>query len=81
MQIHTAQVQKINTILNEIRDELIRAITKHPPMHSAHEAFGVIYEEFNVEFAAELVCNNKSLQRKEMVQVGAMAIRALLDVY
>ena len=50
-------------------------------MHSSHEAFGVVYEEFNIEFAAAMVANDHEHQRREMVQVGAMAARALLDVY
>jgi len=71
----------IDRVMADIRAELVRAVAKHPPMHSSHEAFGVVYEEFNIEFAAAMVANDHEHQRREMVQVGAMAARALLDVY
>ena len=73
--------KKVDAALALIRAEVLRAMQNHPPMHSSHEAFGVIFEEFNVEFVAEMVANNTELQAKEMVQVGAMAVRALVDVY
>lgn len=73
--------KKLDRVLAMIRAEALRAMTKHAPMHSSHEAFGVIYEEFNVEFVAEMVANNPRAQAEEMVQVGAMAVRALVDVY
>ena len=40
-------------------------MAKHGPMHSSHEAFGVIFEEFNVEFVAEMVANNADKQEVE----------------
>lgn len=70
----------IDQALAAVRAELIRAVEKHGPMRSPHEAFGVIYEEFNVEFAAEMVANNRPRQREELVQVAAMAVRATLDL-
>lgn len=72
---------RIDAALFQVKHEALRAMMKHGPMHSSHEAFGVIFEEFNVEFVAEMVANNHDKQRTEMVQVGAMAVRALVDVY
>lgn len=72
---------KLDRVLTAIRNEALRAMKKHGPMNSSHEAFGVIYEEFNVEFANAMVANDAKQQCLEMVQVGAMAARALVDVY
>lgn len=73
--------KKLDAALALIRAEALRAMLKHAPMHSSHEAFGVIFEEFNIEFAAEMVANDAEKQAVEMTQVGAMAARALVDVY
>lgn len=78
---HTAEMEgKLDGILAGVKAEVIRACLKHGPMRSPHEAFGIIYEEFNVEFAAEMVANNRDGQALEMNQVAAMAVRFLLDL-
>ncbi len=64
-------------------DELGRARAGNGPMASAHEAYAVILEELD-EFKAEVF--KKSSQRSrlrmrsELVQVAAMALRALVDL-
>ena len=73
--------RRLDHILDEVRAEVVRAQAKHAPMHSAHEAFGVIFEEFMIEYAAELKSNNAKAQRTEMIQCAAMCIRALFDVH
>jgi hypothetical protein len=73
--------KKLDAALAAVRAEALRAMTKHGPMHSPHEAFGVIFEEFNIEFALEMKANNHDAQRVEMVQCAAMCVRALVDVY
>ena len=72
---------KIAVAMKLIEDELRKAMSKHGPQRNGHEAFGVIYEEFNVEFAEALHANNAGAQKHELVQVGAMAARALVDIY
>ena len=75
------QSQKIIMATTLVQAELAKAMAKHGPMHSPHEAFGVIYEEFMIEFAEEMKANDFEKQKIEMVQVAAMAMRALIDVY
>ena len=72
--------KKIDAVLAAVKLELMRATAKHGPMRSPHEAFGIIYEEFNVEFAADMVCNDRPAQIHEMTQVAAMACRFLVDL-
>lgn len=61
--------------------EFRRAQAAHPtPIRSPHEAFGVIYEEFNKEFMDEVHSGNKENQLKELIQVGAMVIRSIHDL-
>lgn len=67
--------------LELIGRELSRAIAKHAPMHSAHEAYAVILEELD-EVKAEVWSrsrNHASLAH-ELVQTAAMCARALVDL-
>lgn len=72
---------RLDCALFQVKQEAMRAMKKHAPMNSPHEAFGVIFEEFMIEFAEEMKLNDHDRQRIEMIQVGAMAARALVDVY
>ena len=72
---------RLDAALALVRAEALRAMRKHTAMNSSHEAFGVIYEEFIIEFADEMKANDADKQATEMTQVGAMAVRALVDVY
>jgi hypothetical protein len=69
-------------IWQELADELDRAMTKHPPMHSPHEGFSVIREELDPELWAQ-VCADTGRSpeaRHEALQVAAMALRYILDL-
>ena len=65
--------------------EARRAAQKHPPMHSHHEAYAVIAEEFNKEYWDE-ICKGGSIPRDpaalrlELIQTAAMCLRALSDL-
>ena len=63
--------------------ELERARQNHTePLHSGHEAFGVIYEELWEYFV--LVMKNSYYgweYKEELIQVAAMCLRALEDVH
>jgi hypothetical protein len=69
--------------LKLVADEIARARSMHAPMKSAHEAYAVILEEVD-EFWDEVKKRrshrDKNSMRKELVQIGAMAIRALSDL-
>lgn len=69
--------------LAEIGIEVARAETLWPPIHSAHEDYAVILEEFD-ELKEHVWANQKRrdvvAMRKEAVQLAAMAVRFLRDV-
>lgn len=64
--------------LAQIRDEVERATRKFPPFNSAHEGFAVLHEEVD-ELWDEVKANQPGRQREEAIQVGAMAVRFLMD--
>jgi len=64
--------------LKDIEDEYARARKKFPDFNSAHEGYAVILEELD-EAWDEIKANDLTAARKEMVQVGAMALRFLID--
>lgn len=76
---------KATGILDEVYEELKGATWGNPPMHSLHEAYGVIWEEYD-EFGDEVKKNPRkhpdrnALARKELIQLAAMAVRAIYDV-
>lgn len=80
----------IDVLLDEVGLEIISAMSKHDSMKSQHEAYGVILEELD-EFWDEVKKNPKKLttgqaterhlnMRKELIQVAAMAVRAIHDL-
>lgn len=73
-------IGRIDRVMGLIRQELVRAVIKHPtPMRSPHEAFGVIYEELD-EMADEMRADNHAGFQKEAMQLAAMGARAILDL-
>lgn len=65
-----------------VRAEVERAVRKHQPMHSIHEGWAVIFEEFHHELGAEVFRQipNKSALTTEAIHTAAMAIRFLIDL-
>lgn len=71
--------QEVDAVLAIVK-ELNRARALHStPMRSAHEGFGVIYEEVH-ELLDEVRSNDRIKQLKEATQIGAMAARFLIDL-
>lgn len=71
------------SVIDEVADEVKFAVEKFPPMRSAHEGYAIIHEETDELWDA--VKGNKAdgsleAQRKEAIQVAAMAIRFVLDI-
>jgi len=71
--------QKIALILYQVRNELVKAMAKHGPMRSRHEGYAILKEEFD-EFWDEIKRNDGQKAREEVLQIGAMAVRYLLDI-
>ena len=67
----------------EVADEVRRATELHGSMQSAHEEYAVILEELD-EFWDEVKKKRENrdrcAMRKELIQVAAMAIRAICDL-
>jgi truncated hemoglobin YjbI len=77
------RLAKIEDALFATKGELYRAMSNHPAMHSHHEAYGIIQEEVDefwdiVKLKAER--RDKDKTREELVQIAAMACRALIDL-
>ena len=85
MQVQTRESltveRRLSVALELIRNEALRAFEKHGPISSPHEAFGILYEELNIEFGNAMHANDLEQQLQEMIQVGAMAARAMVDLY
>lgn len=68
--------------LQLVSQEHARACNLYPPFHSAHEGLAILQEEFE-ELKQEVFKNPTDRElaglRKEAAQVGAMALRFLID--
>ena len=76
-------IERATMVALEVLDELKRASAHFPPFNSAHEGYAVIHEELDELW--DDVKNNKhpearGLQRKEAIQVAAMAMRFVIDI-
>jgi len=65
----------------EIREEALAACLRYPPFRSAHEGFAVLKEEVD-ELWEEVKAKEQNIgrMREEAKQVGAMALRFMLEV-
>lgn len=76
-------MHSVDYILLEVRRELLTAMKQNAPLNSSHEAYAVIREELD-EFWDEVKKKRSErdpeLMKKELIQVAAMAIRAIHDV-
>lgn len=71
-------------ITDEIRDEVDRAKTLYPSFNSCHEGYAVILEEVHELWDLVRACKGVTANmemRKECIQIAAMAIRYVEDLY
>jgi len=66
--------------VDKIVDEMQRASEKHPKFNSRHEGYAVIKEELDELWDAIKRNDYHANVENEAVQVGAMALRFLIDV-
>lgn len=83
--LKTQKEIRIARIVAEVAAEVVRANKMFDPMNSPHEALGVIEEEWE-EYKGEVWKYNprknrdtRPRQREELIQLAAMAVRAVLD--
>lgn len=75
------KISYVGEVLNELRDELFKAMTKHAPMHSPHEGISVIREEVDELWDHVKADTGRTPDaRKEAKQIAAMAIRYIVDL-
>ena len=72
---------KVERALDAISAEYGRASSKFPAFNSAHEGYAVLAEETD-ELWNEVITKHRDRDRmtKEAIQVGAMALRFIIDV-
>lgn len=70
-------------VIAAVSAELARAREHHKPLNSAHEAYAVILEELD-EFKIEVWKKSRerdlTAMRSELIQLAAMAVRAVEDL-
>ena len=74
---------KINEALNDIHNEACRAAKLYPSFVSYHEGYAVLKEEVDElwdEIKKSKPGANSEKIKKEAIQVGAMALRFLVDL-
>jgi hypothetical protein len=80
---HGFEREPMSCTINDVWTEVERAEERFRPYASAHEALGVITEEFE-EFRAEVFRSEAdrdyAAMRKELVQLACTAIRAIRDI-
>ena len=71
----------VDKFFDDALSELHRATDNHGPMHGGHEAYAVIKEELD-EFWDEVKKKTPDQEnmREELVQIAAMACRAVIDL-
>lgn len=71
-------------LIFELYNEVVRAASLHPPMHSGHEGYATILEELDelweVVKAHDTSLARGPLARKEALQIAAMGLRYIIDV-
>lgn len=70
-------------VLAKVDLEMTETMERHPAMNSHHEAYGVLLEEvdeFWDEVKKKASKRQKARTREELVQVAAMACRAIIDL-
>jgi len=71
--------QEIDLVLEQIKAELKRAVTKHPShTRSSHHHLAVTEEELH-EARLAVYADDFAHAKKEMLSVGAMAARYILE--
>lgn len=75
------KINALSTVLDELQEELGKALMKHASMCSPHDGHGVIREELEELWDHVKADTGRTPEaRKEALQVAAMAIRYVVDL-
>lgn len=75
--------EELKRAVKDIVYELLRATANHGPMYSAHEGHSIIeeeYEELKEHVFTKQGRRDVEAMRAEAVQLGAMALRFIIDI-
>lgn len=72
--------ERLDAALVAIREEVLSAMDRFAPFNSPHEGYAVILEEVD-ELWQEVKHGSRTSAHPEAVQVAAMAVRFLVDLY
>ena len=75
--------EKIDILQKEIKKELLSTTKKYGKFNSSHEGYAVILEEVDElwdEVKKKQKQYNLENQKKECIQIAAMAIRYIIDI-
>lgn len=75
--VQKATREELQKAAAEAVDEAVRARAIHGPMHGAHEAYGVIFEEV-AEFFDSVRADHPD--REELKQIAAMCMCAMVEL-
>lgn len=70
----------LEEILQEVKNEVERATKLHGPFASRHEGYAIMKEEVD-ELWWEVKHGTPEAAREEAIQVAAMAVRFIMDLY
>lgn len=80
-ELTTAEVNKLDEILQAFRAEVLRARKKHKPMNSPHEGYAVLKEEVDELWDEVKADNGREITAmEEATQVAAMGVRYVMDL-
>jgi hypothetical protein len=80
MRLQRKELAVCDTVIEQVKEELYKATRKHLPMVSAHEGYAVLLEEVD-ELWQEIKHGSKKDAKAEAIQVAAMAIRLIANIY
>jgi hypothetical protein len=80
-ELRVSELEKAEAAITAIIAEYQQATQAHGEFHSAHEGYAVLLEEVNELWEqVKRRDRDREAMRREAVQVGAMALRFLVDV-
>lgn len=75
------ELEKLDVVLAMVRAEAMKAMAKHPAMHSPHEGMSVIKEEVDELWDhVKVDTGQTNAAAKEAIQIATMGVRYVYDL-